>query len=827
MASPTENRNRSSSKKTHLLKPCRLTSIDGFEAQQNRSSPSVHSKALSASVNFCGWRFPNKKFKSWARKMASLHEPIWRKAGIFEAVIASTYKVPKDTDLIMGIAEKWCPETKTFVFPWGEATITLEDVMLLLGFSVLGLPVFAAPDSSGKKVMEKLEKEWKKIKKDKVVLVSKLSWMKRFMNSGDELEHVGFLALWLSYFVFPSDLFHLSKAILPIAVHLSYGTKMAIAPAVLAHLYADLSLLKSHIRVFSQSLIKVQIDLSALFKLVQVWAWERFRELQPKPFSLLRGEPRLARWANVKQRTSNAKQILDNSKTDGFVWRPYTKTMKNWNFPRFYPEKEMRVPVGPSLDDEFISFARCIKVSELVGIDSVEHYFPNRVASQFGVRHDVSSPVKGNRLSREAAWNVYDKPIDGMTLYIPSRSAISCYIPMFCEWWRKEVVESAETLKSAITGDDTSLVLSSSKMNRRSEDGMKIAENSTNKRRKYTKQAHGNDESTLGRCQKQDSSENDDDDERLAVAVRRKLYKKMHSNLKNSGEGASELLDKKSRLEARKNDLRNCQKLISKSYDRDETVPAPEVKKRNEETETDERGRKAEKRMVLSPSHKTNSSDSPVDVDGAHDIVVPVPETRQYCDDDFDVYASYAEKKTMINDGSKKPKCLFYEDDPVAGEMTRSDYEHDIDTVAGEMARSDGKLCSETKNESDDGRISENVQKGEKNEISKSYKSMVLSPSDKSDTHITVGERSQGQNCLLHDDGFGSEETKKSSEQLEDLEKRNHDFGDGDVDNDTTEKRFRELKVLALTIEERILQAERTVAWLNKRRAIKQRKINK
>ncbi|AAG29638.1 hypothetical protein [Arabidopsis thaliana] len=70
------------------------------------------------------------KFKRWARKMSALHEPIWRKAGIFEAVNASTYKIHKNTDLVLGVAEKWSPDTKTFVFSWGEATITLEDVML-------------------------------------------------------------------------------------------------------------------------------------------------------------------------------------------------------------------------------------------------------------------------------------------------------------------------------------------------------------------------------------------------------------------------------------------------------------------------------------------------------------------------------------------------------------------------------------------------------------------------------------------------------------------------------------------------------------------------
>lgn len=78
---------------------------------------------------------------------------------------------------------------------------------------------------------------------------------------------------------------------------------------------------------------------------------------------------------------------------------------------------------------------------------------------------------------------------------------------------------------------------------------------------------------------------------------------------------------------------------------------------------------------------------------------------------------------------------------------------------------------------------------------------------------------------MLPDDGIRSEETMKSNEQLKVFEKRNNDLGEGDVDNDTTEKRSQKLNVLALSIEERVLKAERTVAWLNQRRAIKQRKV--
>jgi hypothetical protein len=45
----------------------------------------------------------------------------------------------KKQDLVYGVVEKWCSETNTFVFPFGEATITLEDVIVLGGYSLVAV----------------------------------------------------------------------------------------------------------------------------------------------------------------------------------------------------------------------------------------------------------------------------------------------------------------------------------------------------------------------------------------------------------------------------------------------------------------------------------------------------------------------------------------------------------------------------------------------------------------------------------------------------------------------------------------------------------------
>lgn len=558
-------------KKPRFLKPHVTTTIDGSEAIL-RPAPSPSLKASSLCVSFCGWRLPNKRFKYWARKMAALHKPTWIKAGIFEAIAASTYKIHKDPSLILSLAQKWCPETKSFFFPWGEATITLEDVTVLLGFSVLGSSVFAPLQSS------EMEEAVEKLEKQRRESITQVSWISSFVD--DPLEHEAFLVLWLSNFVFPDE--HrrsISKDVFPIAVRLARGEKIALAPAALACLYRDLG--KIHALASTEN-----VKLSSLFKLVQVWIWERFKSVRPEPKAIPKGsKPRIAQWSGVKQRFDNVGLFL----VDDFDWRPYTKPLENWKPPLFYIEeaKCVRIDDDDDEDDEFVSFARCVRVSQLVGIGCMENYYPNRVAMQFGLTQDLpglaTNRSRGASFTEKEAWEDYNRSVDGSTLYIPSRFDTGSVTDRYRGWWMRSVSEmekeATETFNASNTvdhyddDDDVSLkVLPLSQVLAKLGAGTKKAEKLTNKRRERARE--DDNESAMDCCQTQCEEEEEEDDS-ITIAHIIKSRKKS-GDVEDTGGG-----DAYGGLEADYNVARFLQKLASG----DETVAIQETEARSEEND--------------------------------------------------------------------------------------------------------------------------------------------------------------------------------------------------------------------------------------------------
>ncbi|CAH2036404.1 unnamed protein product [Thlaspi arvense] len=488
----------------------------------------------------------------------------------------------------------------------------------------------------------------------------------------------------------------ISRHVFPIAVRLARGEKVALAPAVLASIYRDLG----HIQAFAREKSTQNLSPKSLFKLVQVWAWERFRNIRPEAREVRRGEPRIAQWSRLNQKYAEKESLS----FDDFEWRPYTKPLDNWKLSRLYLEEAKWVTIDDDLDDEFVSFARCVRSSQLVGIGFVEGYYPNRVAMQFGLSQDLPGLVSDHSsFTEQEAWDDYNKSLVGLKLYVPSRLATTSVTVRYRDWWLKSVSgflgspESTETFNARNTADDDDVSLKvmlqeigkefSAKLKRcrkrrtAKQMGSEIKKGKTGDcgasaltevplSELFQKELAKRTSEHLRDKRRKGAREYDDDDSnRMDCYDEITIAQLIKSRSKTEGDG-SVSLGKRRRHEEDSNGSRIFQELASGD---DETVAPQETKQRSEEYDEEETGSKAEEISVLIPSDGNKSPDPLLDVNGGIDnIVVSPPETRQNCDDEVYVSGVNAEKnRTIVGEGTKEVECLVHVHED--GEKQRDD----------------------------------------------------------------------------------------------------------------------------------------------------------
>ncbi|CAH2059247.1 unnamed protein product [Thlaspi arvense] len=410
---------------------------------------------LPVKLSFSGWGSPSVNWIEWVNAMAESNAAVWRKSGVYDAIMASRYQIMKQDDLMVALVERWCIETNSFVFPWGEGTVTLEDMVVLGGFSAIGNNVLGSiKRESMKSVEEKLKRAKREMEASSMNKCCVSMWMREMMNSGNEIEHEAFMVSWLSRFVFPNSADLVKDKLFPAAVQLARGVRLALAPAVLAGIYSNLGVLKKQL-VGSGEEEKL-VTATSPFQFVQVWAWERIIELRPpgQPTQLKPYEPRMALWhqhgsnQEAHQSHESIRVVLDSAK-ESFDHRPYTKPLKNFKFPKFYLEDDCWVSLE---DEDIVAFGRCLRCSKLVGLNCIEPYYPHRVALQFGYDQDVPGVVPVVLTETpELAWKDYIRPISDEMMYIPSRLRQADVTVKYIRWWKQSVTTLQSMAKRSST----------------------------------------------------------------------------------------------------------------------------------------------------------------------------------------------------------------------------------------------------------------------------------------------------------------------------------------------------------------------------------------
>lgn len=437
---------RQTERVARFLKPC-ATTADEAERVSRRSHLLFEEmfsgqKRWPNRVNFQRWACPQMNWDKWVEKLVVQHSVMWKQIGIYDAIMGSCCDIRRNKDIILGLVEFWCSEMNTFVFPWGEATITLEDVMILGGFSVLGEPIKKRVTAEELiMVVDAMRKRKSAISKGKSRKTSHGAWMKHFMDNDNdiEVEHAGFLSYWLSRYVFPLPTKDtVSNGVFPIAAHLVGGTQMALAPAVLAGLYKNLSLLKDKALSASND---GEITVIAPFRLVLLWAFEHFPPLvRTSPNVLNPGEPRAARWYKFicKMDKSFVETIFLSGQC--FEWRPYAADITNWNHSSYYrAEEHLEIDSGNNSDQNLQCYLICITMCYLVGLDCRESYMPHRVAMQFGIDQDLPGEFSG----------LVFGPKD-VCFFVPPRFFKPSVSLKYSNWWKNSEFSCGGKLPSVL-----------------------------------------------------------------------------------------------------------------------------------------------------------------------------------------------------------------------------------------------------------------------------------------------------------------------------------------------------------------------------------------
>ncbi|XP_037416879.1 uncharacterized protein LOC119279930 [Triticum dicoccoides] len=357
---------------------------------------------------------PCARWHDWAR--SSLADPgfapVLRAAGVHDAIAASTAAVAPDRHALSALLSLWHPGSHAFRLPAGPATFSLEDALLLAGLAPSGAPLDRPLTPTEQDIRARLVVEKEKIqvlhpcarKARRVSAEVWLEWFESRIRPGedDELRRLGFLAYWLAFFVAPrlrSKGAELPERVFALAARISLGERIALGPAVVANLYAEMDRI---VTTGVQEGASGRVDVWAPLWLLQVWLWERYDRLQPpelKAPEFPLSNVRALYWSRRRRKTTEEEALRVLQEEDSFEWRPYLRNSLDWAEPEWFSKETILVSSRgkdmPEWLEDYIAIMRQAVLTGSYGddMDSSAMYNPHIIARQLGYDQDVPFPL--------------------------------------------------------------------------------------------------------------------------------------------------------------------------------------------------------------------------------------------------------------------------------------------------------------------------------------------------------------------------------------------------------------------------------------------------
>ncbi|KAH1233370.1 Serine/threonine-protein phosphatase 7 long form [Glycine max] len=272
--------------------------------------------------------------------------PLLRQSGFYWIMKMEYLKI--NSSLIIALIERWRPETHTFHLRCGEATITLQDVSVLLGLHTEGTPLIGQTNLDWAELCEELLG----VRPQEGELqgsVVKLSWLAHHFSEIN---------------IHDGGVLFVDKSTSKVSL-----STYAWGLAVLAYLYREMC---------SATDYKIK-SIGGMCILIQMWAWERCTTLAPKRTPpIIENKPLGHRWLRREnQHISNDDLIvfrckLDIMKRHDFLWEPYPTTVMS-----------MLPPIC------LVGSVAWCAVVPLICFHVVEWHQLDRVLRQFGMQQPI------------------------------------------------------------------------------------------------------------------------------------------------------------------------------------------------------------------------------------------------------------------------------------------------------------------------------------------------------------------------------------------------------------------------------------------------------
>lgn len=207
--------------------------------------------------------------------------PYVEQAGLLRPTEITSFQT--DSRLICALLERWRPETHTFILPTGECTITLEDIHMLLGLKVDGLPVTSDRHISWTDFENLLGRNIDQSSRERKTV--KLTWLRDYIEqlAGDEspetlVYHFRAYCLYLiGSVLFPDKTGNL--------VHIKWLAMLEKEPIEIGTYSWGSACLSCLYRGMCDAAYKGVHDIMGCTILIQAWAYSRITCMAPKPKS--------------------------------------------------------------------------------------------------------------------------------------------------------------------------------------------------------------------------------------------------------------------------------------------------------------------------------------------------------------------------------------------------------------------------------------------------------------------------------------------------------------------------------------------------------------